>query len=182
VNWYINGTAFSAASFPNSSIGNELIDGTYFPVLRVSELDVTDYATIRCDFIQENEVKCSAYVGIDDMQDPEFMYIQFNGANGNAASLRKGQSVTFDIFVGKRDDATIDTAYSVFKVLLLNSDGNEISDNDLGGTIPNTESNVSNWRIISNRRSNMATIEIPYTVVKTYGKNLTGIVLASTSA
>ena len=185
VAWYINGVAFSTSTFTHSSLTTVTVGGVTFPALQLNEKDVTDHATIRCDFIQGTEVKYSAYVGVDDMQDPEFMYIQYNGANGNAASLRKSDdSALFYIWIGKNNDPTIDTAWTTFKLKLLDGNGDIITASGLANNIPNPDAN--GWRtlpLVSTAGANQgkAYVDVAYDTVNTYGKNVTGIIVAYTS-
>lgn len=175
----------------------------------VKEGDIVDHAIIQCDFYDGDSKKYSAYAAIDDMQDSEFMYIQYNGNNGNAASLRKNENATFQVWVGTRDNSNVlmnksvtpnEPMYGYIAVKLIDGQGIPIGGKDdttsdkatrseaLGSVIPACVGGVSGdgWR---NYRQTMsqgkATITIPYDVVndpdgKIGKKNLTGIVIAYT--
>lgn len=186
--WYINNSSTPTAGSSKTVDGN-----TYANAFQVDENDVVDHATLRCEFYDSsNNLLYTAYASVDDMQDPEFMYIQYNGANGNAASLRKDESVSFSIWVGRRDDpsvlgGTTDPTYSTYKVQLLDGDGTVIGGSGdsgrsvIGSGIPDADSDGYRTLPIS---AGVASITIPYSVVNsaTYGKkNLTGIIIAYSS-
>lgn len=152
--------------------------------LTVTDSMVVDYAVFRCEFWMTVDGTstnvATARVGIDDTQDPEYMWIQYNGANGNSASLRSGESVSFTVWVGKADDPTyVYTTFTSFKVKLFDSTGATITA-DLKPTFADPDS--SGYRTL-NVSSNKATFTVTYNIANTYGKKgLTGIILASTSA
>lgn len=186
--WYINNGVTPTAGSSKTVDGN-----TYANAFQVDENDVVDHATLRCEFYDSsNNLLYTAYASVDDMQDPEFMYIQYNGANGNAASLRKDESVSFSIWVGRRDDpsvlgGTANPTYSTYKVQLLDGDGTVIGGSGdsgrsvIGSGIPDADSDGYRTLPIS---AGVASITIPYSVVNssTYGKkNLTGIIIAYSS-
>lgn len=184
--WYLNN---SQTPVQGTSI---TIDGTtYTNAFQVTEGDVVDHATIRCEFYDaSNNLLDTAYASVDDMQDPEFMYIQYNGANGNAVSLRKNESVAFSIWVGKREDpavlgGTTNPVYNSYKMQLLDGEGHLIGGSGdsgrsvIGQGIPDADNDGYRTLPIS---AGVASITIPYSVASspTYGKkNLTGIVFAS---
>ncbi len=103
--------------------------------LTVTEQDVYDYAIITCRFYLPKDdpenpgtnvdtLVSTDYLEIDDTQDPQEMYFAYNGANGKSASLRQGESVTFNIWVGDAGNpsqSNVDTAFSAWKVLLVDS-------------------------------------------------------------
>ena len=176
--WYLN-----ASTTPTSGTTISGQSNAY----QVSESQVVDHATVRCEFYDTSDnLLYTAYASIDDMQDPEFMYIQYNGNNGNAASLRKTDHAPFVIWVGKRDDAGVlggaaNPTYPIIKVKLLDGNGDTITDTGLANAIPNPDAN--GWRDLTNTMSDgKATIDIHYDTVNGAGKkNLTGIVVAYTS-
>lgn len=167
--WYLNG-----------AVHRELNQSD---TVTVSDTDVIDNAVVQCDFFVVKDgvdtFVYSAFASIDDMTDNEFMYIQYAGANGNAASLRKGQSVTFEIWVGKTTDATVDTSFAYFQVQLIGGDGNVITGSV--GTLPPDQGN--GWRNLTvDGTSHKASLTISYDLVNAYNKNITGILRASTGA
>lgn len=168
--WFLNGVQHKALSNVNTDT--------------VTEAEVVDNAVVRCDFyVTKNNVDtlvATAYANIDDMQDNEYMYIQYNGANGNAASLRNGQTATFNIWVGKSDDATVDTSFAYFQVKLLNGSGSVITAHYDG--IPDVVSGSDGWRnLIVDGTTHKASLSITYDVANANGKNITGILRASTA-
>lgn len=153
----------------------------------VTGADIVDNAVIQCDFYITNDgsdsLVATAYANIDDMQDPEMMYIQYNGANGNAASLRKGQSATFDIWIGTNDNPTVDTTYAYFQVKLVDGSGNVITASYSSEGIPDVVSGSGGWRNLTvDSTTFKARLALPYDVVNANGKNITGLLRASTSA
>lgn len=173
--WYLNDSS-------TPTIGQTISD--YTNAYQVGESQVVDHATIRCEFYDaSNNLLYTSYAGIDDMQDPEFMYIQYNGNNGNAASLRKDETASFQIWVGKRDDASVlggtsTPTYSIIKVQLLNGGGSVIMTTGLATNIPDPDAN--GWRTLP-MSGGKGSITPHYDTVNGNGKNITGIVIAYTS-
>lgn len=98
--------------------------------LTVTASDIYDYGIVKCEFyITDNGVDTlvsSDYLEIDDTQDPQEMYFAYNGANGKAASLRSGESVTFNIWVANAGNPNQtqnhpDTSFTQWKVMLVDS-------------------------------------------------------------
>lgn len=169
--WYLNGTLKKAKNADNT--------------LTVTGTDIVDNAIVRCDFYVTNNgvdtLVATEYASIDDLQDPEMMYIQYASQNGNAASLRKGQTATFDIWIGKNNDPTVDTSFAYFQVKLLNGSGQVITASYQSSGIPDADG--EGWRTLSvDNTTKKARIPIPYDVVDANGKNITGLIRASTSA
>lgn len=167
VEWYLNDV---------KKIGqvNEA-DKNYY--LKIFASQVTDNAIVRASFLVNNTVVYNTYVSIDDQTDSEYMYIQYNGANGQSATLRKDQEVTFDIWVGKMDNPEVISQYSSFKIKLLDSNGS-VYTGDLEGISNATDG----WRPLntgSNAMNRKASITIKYDTVNLLGKSLTGIIQAS---
>lgn len=158
---------------------------------QVTEANVVDHATVKCDFQDSaGNYLTTAYAGIDDMQDPEYMYIQYNGANGNAASLRKGDTAPFQIWVGTRDDSGVlgivngvgTAVYQFIYVKVLDSDGN-VATGAIGG-IPDVKKPALTSEQIGygyrqlNVSGGKGSINPTYDAVFALGKNMTGIVMA----
>jgi len=173
--WYLNDSSIPTSG---QTIGGQA------NAYQVSENQVVDHATIRCEFYDaSNNLLYTAYAGVDDMRDPEFMYIQYNGNNGNAASLRKGEFASFQIWVGKRDDAGVlggssTPTYPIIKTMLLNGDGDVIMSTGLATNIPDPDAN--GWRSLP-MSGGKGSITLHYDTVNGNGKNITGIVIAYTS-
>lgn len=190
-NWYLNSstTATAGVSITDSSGATHENGYTVYEEDQkdangnVTAVGIVDHAMIRCDFIEASGSPLySAYAAVDDLTDPEFMYIQYNGANGNAASLRTGETAKFTIWVGKEGDTTVDTSYNVFKMKVLAGDSSvskgEFSD------IPNVdEGDTEGLRTITNRDTakEKAIVEISYNTVVSLGKNMTALVYAYSS-
>ena len=184
--WYREGidtsTPWKTSTIPDAN-------GKY--KITINEADVTDYMVLRCDFCMTiNEVETvvySAFGNIDDQQDPEYMWIKYDGANGNSASLRDTQSVVFNICVGTADDDTpIQTGgqyvYTSFKVKLLASDGTTIkSTQGTSGSVLTKAVDGNGYRTLD-VSNGVATATVFY-ADKNYCKNgLTGIVVAQSAA
>lgn len=173
--WYIN-----ESTTPTSG---SMIQG-HANAFQVGEAQVVDHATLRCEFYKGASLLYTAYASVDDMQDPEFMYVQYNGNNGNAASLRRGETASFQIWVGTRTDptpigGTTNPTYNVIKVKLLDGDGQVITASGLATNIPDAA--ADGYRTLT-MSAGKATITPHYDTVNGVGrKNLTGIILATTS-
>ena len=154
---------------------------------QVTEANVVDHATIRCEFYKGSNLLYTAYASVDDMQDPEFMYVQYNGNNGNAASLRKGETASFQIWVGTRTDptpigGTTNPTYNTIKVKLLDGDGQVITASGLATNIPDIPDGATDGYRTLPMSGGKATITPHYDTVNGVGKkNLTGIIVAYTS-
>lgn len=112
--WYINDTEKVALGTTNT--------------LTVTESDIYDYGIVKCEFYVTKDgqdvLVSTDFLEIDDTQDPQEMYFAYNGANGKAASLRSGESVTFSIWVGDAGNpkqSNVDTSFTVWKVMLVDS-------------------------------------------------------------
>lgn len=177
--WYLNDVSIAGVSGTNTCI--------------VSESQVTDHATVRCEFFDSSSNKLgTAFAYIDDMQDPEYMYIQYNGNNGNAASLRNGDTATFQIWVGTREDPTVRTVGGVYEyqyiyIMLLDGDGNIATNSGLTVGIPdvanpNLEAGQAGYGYRQLTMSaGKATFTPDYSTVVKLKKNMTGIIMAYTS-
>lgn len=149
----------------------------------VSEGDITDHGVVRCDFFVGGAQVYSTFVGIDDMQDPPYMYITnvitkvggttTNDANGNSAQIRKGERVDVTLWVGARDDDTVDTTWTTFKLKLYNSDNQVVTASYQG--IPDV--GADGWRTMT-VSAGKATFWLTGDTVKALGKNAMAILMA----
>lgn len=117
--------------------------------------EITDYVVVRCDFYDTTGAKIySAYWDVDDMEDEEEMYMaSYNDnsevSNGLDVCLRTDQVVTYLAWVGKRGDQTIiDSKYTIFKVKLLDYEGNTITSLTSSGVEKKNSS--GNWTAVVN--------------------------------
>lgn len=143
--------------------------------------DVTDNVTVRCDYYVDGGLKCSAFTEVDDAQDDDEMQITHPGGTNNA-SLRSGQSVKFTIWMcSKTDQTKVKTAYTTFKVKLLNSAG-VTSTASLGGTVDAngykdiTQNNVT--VVGSTVAAKAGQVEIDYDTAHSLGDSISGVVVA----
>src|SRR5574344_952277 len=97
-------------------------------------------------------------------------------------TLKRGGSITWDIWMGAQDDPTVDTSWTQFYVKLLNADGAIVHNNITG--IPSEIIDSSDahygWRPLTWDGS-AAHMKLTYDIVNdssTFKKYLTGIVLA----
>lgn len=165
-------------------------EGTLAPIAQnvknvtIHEADITDYAVLRCDFYMTidgvSTLVYSAFGSIDDLQDPEYMWIKSNQQNGNSTSLRKGENITFTMSVGTADNDAPITSWNYFKVKLLDSNNNVIMatnsqyDDSVFKKVPDTN---TGYRELSTTYT--ATAKVYFDDVKDLSnKGLTGIVVA----
>lgn len=192
-----SGIKFTTAwKMNNASIGagrDITVDGVkYYNAIQVSEADITDNSVVECEFSYVVSVdgtpttlKYKTFENVDDQSDLEQMYIQYNGGNDTSAVLKKNGSITWNIWMGKQDDPTVDATWVDFYVKLLDADGNVVTGNISG--IPNTITTSGDahegWRKLP-WDGTKASITITYDIVHdsaTFKKYLTGIVLAEKS-
>jgi len=179
--WYLNDASTGTAGTTISGKTNAYI---------ISEGDITDHATLRCVFTltEDGSQPATAYAFVDDMQDPEFMYIQTGTSassvgNGNAASLRKGQDAHFKVWVGTRENAAVAAGWenATYKVQVLNAAGEVYQANTAIGSISAPIAGDPNYyrNITKSASDNKASFYVDYNSVQTLGNNLTGIIIAT---
>lgn len=153
------------------------------PSLTIYEGAITDNAIIRADFTKEgsSSVDFSAYASIDDLTDPEYMYIQYNNQNGSSATLHYNGQVTFYIWVGQMDSTTPNQDYNHFELQLIDAEGKV--DMAKHGGVPDCDSN--GWRTLDYDTTGgytddkkRAHVTINYDLALALGNNITGIVRA----
>lgn len=189
-----SGSPFSTAwKMNNASIGaggDVTVGGqTYHNAKQVSEANITDNCIIECDFSYVTTIDGTSttltyttFENLDDQTDLEQMYIQYNGGNDTSATLKRGGSITWDIWMGAQDDPTVDTTWQNFFVKLLNADGAVVHSNITGipSEITTSGDPHEGWRPLTWDGS-AAHITLTYDIVhdsSTFKKYLTGIVLA----
>lgn len=189
-----SGSPFSTAwKMNNASIGaggDVTVNGqTYHNAKQVSESQITDNSIVECDFSYITSIDGTSttltyttFENVDDQTDLEQMYIQYNGGNDTSATLKRGGSITWDIWMGAQDDPTVDTSWAQFYVKLLNADGAIVHNNITGIPSEITDSSDAHygWRPLTWDGS-AAHITLTYDIVhdsSTFKKYLTGIVLA----
>lgn len=173
-------TEVTASEYTVNWFINDEQKATNVKSLTVLNSQVTDIATIRAEFKgnDNNNLLYTAFTTVDDLTDPEYMYIQYNGANGQSATLRKDEDVTFDIWVGKMDNPEVISAYSNFKIKLLDSNG-QVYKNNIDGI---NDADDDGWRELDTGNfvyGNKASITITYDIATQLGKSLTGIIMAT---
>ena len=177
VKWFFNGTEVT-----NTTAGeHNYVSGK---TLYVTEKDVTDYAVVRCDYYDEqNSLATSEFVGVDDTQDVEYLWIFSKVGDGASASasrqsLHKDQTATFDIWVAASNnqwDYSIASRYTSYSLTLLNSQGAVITgynDKDIKTTGKPVDS--SKW---TNNISYGHTT-VTYDFANSNGGDITGIIKA----
>lgn len=188
-----SGAPFSTAwKMNNENIGNGgdvTVGGqTYHNAKQVSESQITDNSIIECGFTYVTTIDGTSttltyktFENVDDQTDLEQMYIQYNGGNDTSATLKRGGSITWNIWMGAQDDPTVDTSWTQFYVKLLNADGAIVHNNITGIPSEITDSSDAHygWRHLTWDGS-AAHITLTYDIVhdsSTFKKYLTGIVL-----
>lgn len=186
VQWYFNGS-----TTPVRVVTTVPTDGHNYVIgktLYVTEPDVTDYAVIECRFydgpnISSASVATSEFVGVDDTQDVEYLWIfsKVNtgvSASASRQSLHSGQSATFDIWVAASDnsyDSTLASRYTSYKLTLLNSEGSIISGyNEKNITTTGKPGDSTKW----SSNISYGHVVIDYDLANNNGGDLTGIVKA----
>lgn len=186
--WLLNDAPIGAGGKVTSG------SSSYYQAKSVSEEDITDNAIVACTFSYNDgstDLTYTAYESLDDQTDPEQMYIQTSvsnggtGLDGGGAELHKGQSVTFQIWMGTMTDSTPDTTWTSFKVRLHKSDGSVVLDSipgipDVvtGGDSP-ASADYGYRQMTWQSEYSYASIIFPYDLVKaTFAKYLTGYVKA----
>lgn len=161
--WFINDTVKIALGATNT--------------LTITEQDVYDYAVVKCEFYipkdgeqgqKVDTLVSSDFFEIDDTQDPQEMYFAYNGANGKAASLRSGESVTFSIWVGEAGNpsaSNVDTAFTVWKVLLVDSNKQTLMQSLLAD-YGIADADANGYRLLTSANG-VATITIPFALAAT---------------
>lgn len=116
----------------NAGTGDEYTAAKGQKTLTVNEADVTDNLVVRCDFYTDsgytNRVT-TAFASIDDTQDPEYLYVSFNGSSGDfSGQLNVGDSVEITAWVATMEDSgNINRSYSNFVILWYDGNQNEIT-------------------------------------------------------
>jgi len=187
-------TGFTTKWYREGIDTTPLITGTNTNTVTLTAAQITDNVIIRADFYNTEtdgsgnpKVVYSAYWSIDDLQDDEEMYIGYGNNNGNAASLREGQSVTFTMWMGRRyDQNSIDSRYTTFKCKLIDSNNGLASqtgvtlDSDGYEDITQTLSSLPNGQTFSPAIKG-GVKAISYDVAHSNGDNVTGIIVAEGS-
>lgn len=136
--------------------------------ITIAEGDVTDNLVIRCDFYTDanytNRVT-SAFASIDDTQDPEYLYVSFNGTNADfSGQLNPGESVEITVWVATMEDRTaVNTGYTAFSVRWYDGNQAEITTGAPSMTVSNNKGKVT----------------LPYNFVASHGYKVSGIVTAT---
>ena len=183
--WLFNGEA-APSSMVSTKHGNT---NDTITVTGNDDSGVVDIATITCVF-KVKETNSDAWTQaaiatatIDDISDEEYMYVYFtiNGSssqnNGSPVSLRSGQSVTWDMFVAKQDDATaINTTYKNFYFQPRDARGVLFTGvSSLSGKTPD----ASGFYKINSSTANHGSIVITHDDAKAAKGNVNGILLAT---
>ena len=186
--WYINYddevTATAAPQGGGSYKSTVTVDGVTYPCLYLYEGDVEDFTVVRCEYLVGGNVEAVETVNVNDEQDPDMMYITYganqSGYDGTPASLKTGQSVTFNIWVALMDNPAHEATmakYVRYKVKLLDASASTITASILSGaTIED------GWAILTPDAQHKIHVTVSYANAVDYGKGkVTGIVQALTS-
>lgn len=189
VKWYIEGVGstvadYTAAGYANPTRFATKKSGTQDSMsLTLTADDVVDNVTVRCDFYDANDnLKCSAYIEVDDAQDDDEMQITHPGGQ-SSANLRKNETVTFTIWMSSRTDETqIKNAYTHFKLKLLSSAGAVITSQISGATVDAdgftdiTQNNVTVKGTTIAAKAGVVTIS--YDIAHNNGDSISGVIVA----
>lgn len=153
--------------FINAGTGQQITVASGAKSVTINEADVTDNMILRCDFFldaaMQNRVT-TAFASIDDTTDPEYLYVSFNGSDGDTSGqLDTGETCTVTMWVATMEDPTaINTAYSNFSVQFF--DGNQ---QQITGSLPTITVN-----------NHKATMDVSYQFIAEHGYKLNCIVTA----
>lgn len=152
----------------NAGTGDEYTAAKGQKTLTVNEADVTDNLVVRCDFYTDSDYTnrvTTAFASIDDTQDPEYLYVSFNGTNSDfSGQLNPGESVEITAWVATMESSTsIDRSYSSFVVRWYDGNQNEITTGAPSMTSADNKGKVT----------------LPYNFVASNGYKVSGIVTAS---
>ena len=114
--------------------GSVLTNNANAQTVNVSEGDILDHGVLVCEFYSDSQkTKLLTVISqdIDDLQDPEFLYIQHRKRTYNTGTqqwawsdyvaaknckLRKDEKVQYKFWMGLVDNAAVDTSWSEFLV------------------------------------------------------------------
>lgn len=193
VDWYVNEEKVTYNELSNRTPRLKSTNGC--SGIYINKDDIVDIGSIKAVFKIDGEIVFTDYAIVDDLTDPEFLWIfnrissSGNSSSGNVMSLRYNESITFDMWVGKAEDSTQKiTQYKDFYLLLLDSEGNKIT-KDISG-IPNIQSggDLPNYRKLvyfededEDEKREYASVTINYQTVTSAGGSITGIILAQST-
>ena len=152
----------------NVGTGQEITAAVDAKQLTIAGSEFTDNIVIRCDFFLDaahtNRVT-SAFASIDDIQDPEYLYVSYNNGSADfSGQLSPGESCEVTAWVATMDDATaINTEYTNFAVKFYDGQQNEIT-----ASAP-----------IMTTSAHKGTVTIPYNFIADHGYKIFGYVTAS---
>lgn len=184
VKWYIEGVS-DYSGYANPTRFDTLKSGSQdAKSLTLTADDVVDNVTVRCDFFDTSgNLKCSAYIEVDDAQDDDEMQITHPGGESNA-NLRSGETVTFTIWMSSRTDVTqIKNGYTHFKLKLLSSAGAVITGQISGATVDAngyTDITQNNVTVIGTTVAAKAgVVTIPFDLAHANGDTISGVIVAN---
>jgi len=189
VKWYLEGVS----DYAGDTRFNTFKTGTQQQMkLELTEADITDNATIRCDFYSTDtqpKLLCSAYQEVDDQVDDDFMYITHPKGSSNA-NLREDENVVFTVWMAsKNDQANVKAAYKTYKLKLLASDSTTCTA-DLSEIAGNTGAVTDGYMNISKKvtvpglteQVDGGQVTVSYAIVDRNGGSVSGIIIASTES
>lgn len=196
--WYLNDVQVTSTTV--STTAAYLTNGGARMV--VPEKAVTDYAVAKCEFYNSvngvETLRYTCYAGIDDTQDPEYMWIRnaLNAggqATGNAASLRNGDYVTFQSYMSRSDSPnSIDARWVKYYVKLLDAEKSIIYSNIAGVPEAHVGGDYDGYRDITTEVSAsqsptgsvavLGQVAIPYSTKSVAKNGMTLLFLAATEA
>ncbi len=153
--------------FLNAGTGQEISVASGSKSVTISEGDVTDNMIVRCDFYLDSAMQnrvTTAFASVDDTTDPEYLYISFNGSDGDTSGqLDTGETCTVSMWVATMEDPTaINTSYTQFAVQFFDGNQQQIT------------SGLPTITVASNR----ATMDVTYQFIASHNYKISGIVTA----
>ncbi len=149
VNWKVNGDLVAAGATGDIGLS---ADGL---TLTVCEPAITDIAVVECEFVVDDSTVDVQMVTVDDLQDPEYMWVtnyigggSGSGQNGTSSVLHRGETVTWGVWMGKSDDSTsagVDSRYSRYSVRLFNAHGNVLNTDSENPDIADLPTAADGW-------------------------------------
>ena len=154
-------------TFINAGTNQEISVATGSKSVTITESQVTDNMILRCDFFKDqaktNRVT-TAFASIDDTTDPEYLYISFNGSDGDTSGqLDSGETCTVTMWVATMEDPTaINEAYTQFAVQFFDGNQQAIASGTPSVTVNNHK----------------GTMDVTYQFIADHGYKINGIVTA----
>lgn len=195
VMWSLNGADYEEPSIaggePVIDLGGAVrvtYDTTNGHCILVGEPAVTDITVVSCRFIRDGNTVDTVLVTVDDLQDPEYMWKSRTINDGasdvsdTTVTLRRGQTVTWSIWMGKQDDPSyVDATWNKLEVLPLDIGANTIPPTGIA-TFSSLSAGADGWINITSKKnatSNKYVFPITFNDIIGAGGNIECLLRAS---